>query len=52
MPENDPGVLTEDQAVSVIAFMLSRQGFPAGETPLPREPTALGAITIEPAGGL
>ena len=51
MPENDPGVLTEDQTVNVIAYMLSRQGFRAGDIPLPREPTALGAITIEATGG-
>jgi len=51
MPESDPGVLAPEQATSVMAFMLSRQGFPAGEEALPVDPTFLATIQIEPLGG-
>jgi mono/diheme cytochrome c family protein len=51
MPENDPGILTPEQAADVIAYMLSRQGFPAGAERLPADPGVLAGITIEPAAG-
>jgi hypothetical protein len=51
MPESDPGVLTPEQTTSVMAFMLSRQGFPAREEPLPIDPTFLASVGIQPAGG-
>jgi mono/diheme cytochrome c family protein len=51
MPENDPGVLSPEQTAGVIAYMLSRQGFPAGEERLSTDPADLASITISPPGG-
>ncbi|MGE0702677.1 MAG: c-type cytochrome [Vicinamibacterales bacterium] len=53
MPQDDPGSLTRQQNVEVLAFMLSRGGYPAGETPLPTQTDALRGfkfLAINPAG--
>jgi mono/diheme cytochrome c family protein len=34
MPQNAPGTLTPGQAFALMAFILQRNGFPAGTTPL------------------
>lgn len=44
MPLDGPGVLSRQQVVDVLAFVLSVNKFPAGETELPRQPEVLGQI--------
>jgi len=44
MPADKPGTLTAEQASDVIAFLLQKATFPAGETELPGDPAALKAI--------
>jgi S-disulfanyl-L-cysteine oxidoreductase SoxD len=41
MPADKPGSLTPSEAVDVIAFILSKGGFPAGAGDLPTDPAAL-----------
>ena len=48
MPQNNPGSLSRQQYVDIIAFMLSVGSFPAGKTELPRETEILKTITIDP----
>ena len=53
MPQDDPGSLSRQQNVEVLAFMLARGGYPAGETPLPTQTDALRAfkfLAINPGG--
>jgi len=47
MPQNNPGSLSRQQTVDLVAFMLSAGGFPAGTTDLPREAEALKQIAFE-----
>jgi mono/diheme cytochrome c family protein len=44
MPADKPGSLTPGEAVDVIAFILSKGGFPAGTAELLADPAALKAI--------
>jgi hypothetical protein len=44
MPLDGPGVLSRQQVVDVIAFVLNANKFPAGETELPRQAEILGQI--------
>jgi mono/diheme cytochrome c family protein len=44
MPADKPGTLTQDQTADVVAFLLQKATFPAGETALPADSTALKAI--------
>lgn len=44
MPADNPGALSTTQYVNVIAFILSENGFVAGEEPLPEDPEALALI--------
>ena len=44
MPADKPGTMTPEQVADVTAFVLSKGGFPAGETELPSESDALKAI--------
>lgn len=37
MPQNAPGKLNRQQVTDVLAYILSRNGFPAGEKDLPRQ---------------
>jgi mono/diheme cytochrome c family protein len=46
MPQDKPGTLTPDQAVSVIAYILKFNKFPSGQTALPTDPAALKGILI------
>jgi len=53
MPGNDPGSLSNAQVAQAIAYILSVNQFPAGNTALPSDEQALGQITItaeKPAG--
>ena len=47
MPPNNPGGLTRKQIADVIAFMLSRDGVPAGAAELPTQADALAAIKYQ-----
>jgi mono/diheme cytochrome c family protein len=48
MPQDNPGSLSDQQYIDVIAYMLSVSGAPAGDAELPPDPAALGSIVIEP----
>lgn len=47
MPANNPGFLTKQELVDVIAYMLLVSGAPAGDTELGAAPHDLGRIVIE-----
>jgi mono/diheme cytochrome c family protein len=44
MPADNPGSLSPEDAADVIAFLLSKAKFPAGQTEVPTAPDALKAI--------
>jgi len=46
MPANDPGSLSNVQAVQVMAYILSVNQFPAGSTTMPTDDAGLGQIAI------
>lgn len=46
MPADNPGSMSEDQQVSVLAHMLSVNGFPAGEVPLTTDAEILATINF------
>jgi hypothetical protein len=48
MPENNPGFLSDQEFLAVVAYMLSMSELPPGSTPLPVEIAALSGIAIEP----
>ena len=53
MPANDPGSLSNAEAVQAVAYILSFNKFPAGTAPLPTDDAALSQIMItteKPAG--
>jgi len=41
MPADKPGSLSQERNAQILAFMLKRNGFPAGPTPLSADPDAL-----------
>jgi cytochrome c len=47
MPQDNPGSLSRQQTADILAFILSRGGFPAGETELAREAEVLKQIRFE-----
>ena len=47
MPQDDPGRLTSERKLDVLAYMLSVGKFPAGNTDLPREAQVLSQIRYE-----
>ena len=47
MPQDNPGSLSRQQTADILAFILSRGGFPAGGTELPREAEALKQMRFE-----
>jgi len=49
MPPTDPNSLSRAETVDLIAFVLSANGLPAGETPLGEDNAVLSAIIYEPA---
>jgi len=48
MPEINPGSLSDQEFVAVIAYMLSVTGMPAGAIELPPDVSTLAAIRLEP----
>jgi mono/diheme cytochrome c family protein len=46
MPAGKPASLQPQQYIDVVAFILSKAKYPAGETELPPEPEVLGTIKI------
>ncbi|HXF33691.1 MAG TPA: cytochrome c [Candidatus Acidoferrales bacterium] len=44
MPADNPGSLTQDQYVAILAYVLQKNGYPAGSTAL--DPSKLKGITI------
>ena len=48
MPYNAPKSLTSQQYVEILAYILQFNGYPAGNTELPADMTALQQIVIEP----
>lgn len=48
MPADRPGTLTPAQTAGIIALILKSNGYPAGETELPTDEAALGAIIFGP----
>jgi mono/diheme cytochrome c family protein len=46
MPADGPGSLTRDQYVDIVAFLLSKDGCPPGQTDLPAQTEALKQIKI------
>ena len=47
MPESNPGSLTDEEYVDVIAYMLSVGGMPAGDDELPPDPQSLARVVIQ-----
>lgn len=48
MPQNNPGSMSEQNMIDVIAYMLSHSGLPAGDTELEADPEMLADIRITP----
>jgi cytochrome c len=46
MPLNDPGSLSDQQAVDLVAYVLKLNSVPAGDQALPTDPAILGALTF------
>jgi mono/diheme cytochrome c family protein len=47
MPENNPGSLTDEEYIDVIAYMLSVSGIPTGDVELEPDPQSLARVVIE-----
>lgn len=50
MPEENPGELDPQQYIDVVTFLLSLNGFPAGDTELVGDEEALRAFSMAPPG--
>ena len=48
MPEDNPGSLTDEEYVDVIAYMLTVGGMPAGDDDLRPDPQSLARVVIQP----
>ena len=48
MPYGNPGSLTAEQYASVVAYVLRRNGYPAGDTPIPVVPLEIAYINFDP----
>ncbi|HVW91289.1 MAG TPA: cytochrome c [Devosia sp.] len=46
MPQDRPGALTPQQYAQVIAFILSKNGVAAGDSPLPSDSATLAGVTL------
>jgi len=46
MPEDDPGTLSPSQALSLVAYILKANGYPAGDAPL-ASPNNLNGIALQ-----
>lgn len=51
MPVSNPDGLSGAQYRDLLAFILQQNGLPDGESPLPGEASAMGAITLRPGEG-
>lgn len=49
MPIDNPGKLTPEEYVAVIAYVFELNGFPQGETALPTDAEALRALPVQPS---
>ena len=49
MPDGDPGSLSLEDYANLLAYILSLNGYPAGEEPLPADVSALRNVRIEEA---
>ncbi len=47
MPDMSPGILTDRQTADIMAYVLSLNGFPAGDDELPSSSEALGQIRMD-----
>jgi len=47
MPKTNPGSLSEADDLAIVAYLLSANGFPAGNKALPDDPEALGRIALQ-----
>jgi mono/diheme cytochrome c family protein len=47
MPKNDPGTLTPQESVDVIAYILKQNGMPEGTTTIPTDMRTLRSIKIQ-----
>ena len=47
MPEGDPGSLSPEEYVTVLAYFLRLNEYPAGDEPLPADVFALRTVRIE-----
>jgi cytochrome c5 len=47
MPQSDPGSLTTEDYVALVAYMLKINGYPAGKDPLPADSAGLQRVKIE-----
>jgi len=51
MPANDPGSLTKDQYLQVLAYILSKNGYASGETPLSKDTVSKIDLLPYPSSG-
>ena len=49
MPRNNPGHLTSEQVTSILAYLFTSNGFPAGQKELPTDVAGLKAIRFDAA---
>jgi hypothetical protein len=47
MPQDNPARMTRQQKIEILAYILSVNKFPSGNTDLPRQPELLKLIRIE-----
>lgn len=47
MPHDDPGALSDQEYVDVVAFVLQNNGYPTGGNELPPRPDALSALRFD-----
>jgi mono/diheme cytochrome c family protein len=47
MPQNEPGTLSPDETAEIVAYILSGNGLPAGEVPLPVDLEVLQQIRMD-----
>lgn len=50
MPQNNPGSLSRAEIADVTAYILQQNGFPPGESELPRQTALLSVISYEAYG--
>jgi alcohol dehydrogenase (cytochrome c) len=49
MPEGNPGSLSPEEYANIVSYMLSENGYPAGEVDLAADQPTLASIRIEAA---